>query len=75
MERNRAHGAPWLEDVHALRARKGIDRDGRLLLEGLRLTAAARSAGLAIPMRGVVDSLDVSHAAAIVLWEVFRRAA
>lgn len=28
---------------------------------------------IAIPMRGVVDSLNVSNAAAIVLWEVFRR--
>jgi TrmH family RNA methyltransferase len=35
-----------LEDVLALRARKGIDPQGRLLLEGLRLVGAARRAEL-----------------------------
>ena len=34
------------EDVLELRARKGIDPRGRILLEGLRLVGAARSAGL-----------------------------
>ena len=42
----------WLRDVFELRARKGIDRDGRLLLEGLRLVGAARTAG--IPIERVV---------------------
>ena len=37
----------WLRDVFELRARKGIDPQGRLLLEGLRVVAAARAAGLA----------------------------
>ena len=37
----------WLRDVFELRARKGIDPTGRLLLEGVRLVGAARSAGLA----------------------------
>src|SRR5262245_940040 len=37
----------WLREVFELRARNGIDPQGRLLLEGLRLVGAARSAGLA----------------------------
>lgn len=36
----------WLREVFELRARKGIDPRGRLLVEGLRLVGAARSAGL-----------------------------
>jgi RNA methyltransferase, TrmH family len=35
-----------LDDVLALRARKGLDPDHRLLLEGLRLVGAARTAAL-----------------------------
>lgn len=41
-----------LDDVLALRARKGLDPDHRLLLEGLRLVGAARAAGLAF--QGVI---------------------
>ena len=37
----------WLREVFELRARKGIDPRGRVLVEGLRLVAAARSAKLA----------------------------
>ena len=37
----------WLREVFELRARKGIDSQNRLLLEGVRLVAAGRSAGLA----------------------------
>lgn len=37
----------WLRDVFELRARKGIDPRGRVLVEGLRLVEAARRAGLA----------------------------
>jgi TrmH family RNA methyltransferase len=36
----------WLRDVFELRARRGIDPRGRLLLEGLRVAGAARAAGL-----------------------------
>ena len=37
----------WLDDVLELRARKGIDDRGRLLIEGLRLTSAAFAARVA----------------------------
>jgi TrmH family RNA methyltransferase len=37
----------WLREVFELRGRKGIDSEGRLLLEGLRVAGAARAAGLA----------------------------
>jgi TrmH family RNA methyltransferase len=38
----------WLREVFELRARKGIDPSGRLLLEGLRVVGAACAAGVPI---------------------------
>jgi TrmH family RNA methyltransferase len=46
MRRGHAAQPEWLREVFELRARKGIDPRGRLLLEGLRLVGAARSAGV-----------------------------
>jgi TrmH family RNA methyltransferase len=42
----REHQPPWLRAVFELRARKGIDDRGRLLVEGSRANAAAHRAGV-----------------------------
>jgi hypothetical protein len=41
------HQPAWLREVFALRACKGLDDRGRLLLEGSRSNAAAHRAGVA----------------------------
>lgn len=42
----REHQPPWLRAVFELRARKGLDESGRLVLEGSRTNAAAHAAGV-----------------------------
>jgi TrmH family RNA methyltransferase len=47
MVREHRDQPPWLRAVFELRARKGMDEGGRLLLEGSRSNAAAHRAGIA----------------------------